>query len=237
MKKKYLYISAILIQFIFIHWVFWWEDICEYTAEIDRCVESNISNTSREIIDFVCPNTKDLNIIVNQIILDKEFKKVDEKAELFLEWLKKDTGRFFWKEAKANTIDAVSFVVDNFSTQGIFGKQYTKICGTNLGTQGVILEKSMSCLDNQSITQVSQYLNGSYSSCISLAHSKLLVYEKVWINVLFLNKAQIRQDEKQVYMQSSRKNYNSMVDIMTTNISYLTEIWMKIPVKIQNIVK
>jgi hypothetical protein len=49
-----------------------------------------------------------------------------------------------------------------------------------------------------------------------------------------LNKQQIKTDEKKIYDQLGRKNYNLLLDIMMINLSYLERIWKKWPVKLAN---
>jgi hypothetical protein len=51
---------------------------------------------------------------------------------------------------------------------------------------------------------------------------------------LMLNKQQIKADDKKIYDQWQRKNYDKLLDLMMINIWYIERIWQKWPSKIQN---
>jgi hypothetical protein len=49
-----------------------------------------------------------------------------------------------------------------------------------------------------------------------------------------LNKEQIKADDKKIYDQWQRKNYNVLLDIMMINLWYLERIWNKWPMSLAN---
>jgi hypothetical protein len=71
------------------------ETSCEYQGEIDECIEANKNGTALEIEDFVCLQTSDREEMVYNIILDKKFKEVDEKAEEEVENIEENCDEWF----------------------------------------------------------------------------------------------------------------------------------------------
>lgn len=231
-------VSVSLIAWLLPFFVYAQDDelSCSYTAQIDDCISANKNGSQRSIQDYSCPSSKDEQFIAYQVILDKEFQKVDEKVDLYLTNLEQDKSKFFGVDKKGNTIDAVNEIEGILWKNGDFYKQYMWLCGQNFSYKGdTILEQSVACLGKTTIWIGADYLFWATATCADLVEKKTQINTQVAYNILALNKAQVRKDEKKIHMQASRIKYNTLIDIMNINLGYMERIWMKLPSKIRNV--
>jgi len=69
---------------------------------------------------------------------------------------------------------------------------------------------------------------------MKLVEKKLEIFDDLTFSVLMLNKQQIKKDEKKIYDQWQRRNYNILLWLMRINLWYLERVWKKWPSKILN---
>ena len=74
----------------------------------------------------------------------------------------------------------------------------------------------------------------SDTSCIGLAEKKLWIYETVAYDILKINKAIVRKDNRKTFMQWQRSRYDNLLDAMRVNVGYLERIWKKWTSKTKN---
>lgn len=210
------------------------DDSCEYRWDIDRCYQANGNGSQRSIEDFSCPTSSDIETIAYQVILDKKFQEVDKKVEAYLDKIETDKDTFFWKSKQGNSLDGVNEVTAVLGKNGDFYKEYMGLCWIDLSYDTpTILYETLICLEKTTITWAQWYLWQSKGNCAKLVEIKTKINTQVAYNVLSLNKAQIKKDEKKIYMQASRTKYNDLLDIMNINIGYIERIWMKLPKKLK----
>lgn len=219
---------------------------CKYTWKINKCNEAIkpyltkdnwfISKWSsiRSIEDFVClqdvPEDR-----VFQIVLDENFKKIDDKMDKYFDSLTASKNLYFWKDAEFTYFDWINHI---WEKSRYFKDLYINSCNT-------IVVESAECIENNSyllpeekpsvsVTSAIEYLEGSSGDCEKLTNLKIEIFNNVAFNILQLNKAQVSKDEKKLYDQSQRSKYNKLADLMMVNLSYIERIWMKWPSKIKN---
>jgi hypothetical protein len=111
-----------------------------------------------------------------------------------------------------------------------FKTKYFKLCSK------WIIDKVLNCSIEKK-TLVSESLNYflyNWSSCKALAEKKVSIFNDVAFWILMLNKEQILADNKKLYDQWQRSNYDHLLDIMMINIWYIERIWQKWPSKLAN---
>lgn len=221
----------------------YWND-CEYTWQIKTCIEANNNLTYKSIEDFVCINW-DLEQIIYQIVLDQEFKEIDEEMDDFLFDLETNKNTYFWKDAKKTYIDWVN---DIYNKKKELKNKYLGKCWIRDWQDWwdrSIISKVMSCNNESksstwgllrftSIDKVKDYFPYPWTDCSGLVAVKMNIFENVAFNTLALNKQQVLADEKKLYDQWQRKNYDKLLNIMMINLWYLERIWQKWPSKIKS---
>lgn len=207
------------------------EESCEYIWDFKRCISERQNWNNRSIVDFVCINWNESDFnIMSQIVLDKEFKKIDKDVEKFLKDLEKDKDYYFGKNAEKNFIDAIDLIEKIFDDEDWeFAKKYSELCSI------WILEKTLSCFpDWISITNASINIwkpSWDWNTCKSLYKTKINIFKKVAYNVLKLNKLSVRKDNKKIYQKENRWNYENLIDLININVRYMERIWKKWPSK------
>ena len=199
---------------------------CEYTEKKERCLEANENEWApRAIEDFVCLTSKSEQEIVFQIVLDEEFRKIDDEVEAYLSALEADKDRYFWKDKEMSYIQGIDDITDYFSEYGKYGQKYYEACWVG------IIEKVLSCQDWEiDIKKAASAFENS--TCTSLAGVKLDIYKQVAFDILMLNKVHVRKDVMKKYVIQERKKYDILLDIMMVNIWYIERILKKWPSKI-----
>ncbi len=242
MKKIFLFI----ILFFFLSNSSSFASSCKYIWKINKCNEAikpyltkdnwfiSKGSSIRSIEDFVClqdvPEDR-----VFQIVLDENFKKIDDEMDKYFDSLSFSKNLYFWKDAKFTYFDWINHIWEKSS---YFKNLYISSCNT-------IVSESASCIENNyytlpeekpsvSINSAIEYLEGSSWDCNKLLNVKMEIFNNVAFNILQLNKAQISKDEKKTYDQKQRNKYNNLADLMMINLSYIERIWMKWPSKIKN---
>jgi len=182
---------------------------CEYAARFQECKVANQNGSSRSIEDFICiSSTKDEDIL-DQIILDVEFKKIDDEVEEFLVNL--------WNDKQAS-VDNKDEVIDEIANNLIpptgYYQQYKALCN------GWILAKRASCWVipiTVAWERVENY--GGETACMNLVWNKLDIYAQVANDTMKLNIAQVRGDRLQsTIIQELRGKFNTLISMMTTII-------------------
>jgi cell division FtsZ-interacting protein ZapD len=69
---------------------------------------------------------------------------------------------------------------------------------------------------------------------MSLAKTKLAVYRQIAIDLLKLNKKQVKKDYSKKYMQEQRTKYDNLIENMSINKNYINKIDQKWNVKTKN---
>lgn len=204
-------------------------DLCTYKSEFEQCFEANKNGSTRTIEDFVCLPSKNNFEIMSQIILDKEFKKIDKEVDEYFESLEDNKSYYFWKNSKEPFTNAIDLIESKFDIYGEFWKKYTAVCSST--SQDWVLQKTLSCFGWAIPSNESTWYFLSDTFCKNLITTKLEVNKQVAYDVLKLNKHQIKQDEDKLYMQNERNKYDKLLEIVMVNVGYLERIWKKWPSK------
>lgn len=224
MKNKIvIYFSLLLIFSLFIANSAYWE-WCKYSWQIDQCISANDSGTTRSIEDFVCIVWTPEEISY-QVVLDQLFKVLDDEMDKYIQDLEMDKSRYFWKSRQKNFIDWLNEID---LKKKYFYKEYSSICWEK------IMQEVISCNKDEYTSNRNAKNYFQESDCMSLVDKKLDIFDEVTFSILMLNKQQIKADDKKIYDQWQRTNYDTLLDIMMVNIWYAERIWQKWPSKIQN---
>lgn len=191
-----------------------WEDelSCEYVSDFERCVSANKNGTTRSIKDFVCLQSNNNEAILDQVILDKKFKEIDEEILQYLKSLEAD------KEfAAKQTNRAVDDITKNFWWEWSYFKRYKDLCNH------WILEERAKCWDAIPNLTVWDRIKWSYAGreCIKLVEHKLDVYTKVADSTLKINKAKVQQDNHKKYIQEERKKFDALLNDQITIVGHI----------------
>lgn len=204
-------------------------DLCPYSGEFYQCVEANKSGSTRSIEDFVCLSSNNYFEIMGQIILDKEFQKLDKEVDTFFKNLEKNKDFYFGKNAKEPFTNGIDLIESKFDIYGEYGEKYMQIC--QLNAQTGVVKQTIDCFwGSMPSGESSRYLF-EYSTCRNLVLTKLEVNKQVAYDVLQLNKHQVKKDEDKLYMQTERNRYDKLLEIIMVNVGYLERIWKKWPSK------
>jgi hypothetical protein len=230
-KNKIYILITIFFLFLFKTVdIFATDNTCKYTSQIEQCMQAQ-NWWEKAIEDFVCVNWNRAKVAY-QVILDMEFKEIDDKMDKYLENLEKNKNIYFWIWAKKNYIDWINDIWDMWD---MFRTKYLWLC------TDIILKEAINCSDETSIFNKSvpienakDYFHNQWSTCRTLVDKKISIFNDVAFWVLMLNKLQIKADEKKTYDQWQRTNYDHLLDIMMINIWYIERIWQKWPSKLAN---
>ena len=224
--KRYnflIFIPFILILFfININITFW--NSCKYESEINECNAANKPDSSiwpKWIDSFVCIVWSEEDVAY-QVVLDHEFKEIDKEMDDYIENLEKNKNLYFWKDKKRTYIDWINDIHKNST---YFYDKYKKVCWNNL------IEQVISCMPDWKTSEqnAKKFFGQENSLCDILVNRKMEIYDNVAFWVLMLNKEQIKADQKKLYDQWQRNNYDRLLDIMMINLWYIERIWQKTP--------
>lgn len=197
---------------------------CAYTSELNQCKAANKNWTTRSITDFICISSKKDYQILSQIILDKEFKKIDKKVEAEIATLEKNKDYYFWSKAKKDYISWIDDVESMYWPNGKYWKQYLSLCVP--ANKNSIFSQTLSCIwDSTTAEESKNYLD--YWTCKQLALTKLEIYKQVSIDIFKINKAKVLSDSTTLVSQDQRGKYDNIVDLFMYNLWYLERIWKK----------
>lgn len=210
MIKKYITVTYIIIWLVsWAHYVYASDTMtCEYAAKFHQCKAANQNGSTRGIEDFVCISSPEDEEILDQIILDVEFKKIDEKVENFLAKIKQD------KEASAlNSNEVIDEISNNLVPPTGYYNEYKDLCN------GWILAKRAECM--WPIPNTVAWLRidpiDSDSACMNLVRNKLDIYSNVAYDTMKLNKSDVREDRLQEWVvQELRTKYDGLINLMTS---------------------
>ena len=204
------------------------EENCSYTAKIEQCWEENKSWNPRWIEDFLCPTTIDKEKMVYNIILDDKFKKIDKKADEILDSLEQNKNLFFWEDKEDTFLWWVDKIYELFWEWWEYETKYKKQLAS-------IRAETVVCLDWKKtwIDEVKDYFldNKTVNNLIKAKNSRR---QKVAIDILTLNKQQIRKDTEKKFMQVRRTMYDSVSNLFMINLGYLMRIMFKWASKTKN---
>jgi len=183
---------------------------CEYTWKLQQCRVANQNGSTRSINDFVCISSNRDEEILDQIILDVEFKKIDEQVANFLDKL--------WED-KEKTVTDSNWVIDDIATnllpEWLYYRQYKALCN------GWLLAKRAECTGKvPNITAWNRIDNTPWATaCMNLVKNKLDIYAQVAYDTMKINKADVREDRLQEWVvQQLRTKYDRLISMMATLI-------------------
>ncbi len=234
MKKTLSYILLLMFVVIQTIGISNWAEGCEYQSEWDQCIEENKDGNPWWIdpeTDFLCISSQSNEKIIYNLILDKQFKIIDEKAVEYLNTLEENKDYYFWPRRQAPYLVAIDDIEKYFWIDGVFYNQYYRICNWK-NPQG-ILQKTVACLWGTTSINVSRWFF-SNSLCISKASKTLELQKKTAYNILELNKQAVRADSKKLYVQQQRSYYNIVADLFMVNLWYLLRLSQKWASKTKN---
>ncbi len=226
---KYIYwitfLLALSIWFLVIPSPLYWNE-SSYESQIQQCIDANEKWTTRQIEDFLCINWSKEKILY-QIILDLEFKEIDDQIDVYLTELEESKNYYFWTEKQDSFIWWINEIESRFAVNGKYWREFNTICNLT------IIEK----------VQLYQWWETSThnakdffedTKCMDLVKTKLYVSKQVAYNILALNKQQILKDEQKKYVQQERTKYDKLLEAFMINLGYLERIFHKWPSKITN---
>lgn len=230
MKKIFFLLLIFIIHTSFASsWELAISETCEYKWEFEQCKSANKTSQTRSIEDFVClPSQNDVEIMW-QIVLDKEFKKLDKELDTYLKNLEDNKSYYFWKDSKEPFTSWVDDIEKKFDVYWEFWEKYMNLCKAWEKTS--ILSKTIDCFSWWIPNMDWKNYFFQDTICKSMVLTKLSVHKQVAYDVLKLNKQQVKKDEDKLYMQEERTKYDKLLEIVMVNVWFLERIWKKWPSK------
>lgn len=202
--------------------------ICNYSSQIEECQIANVNWNARSIEDFLCVSWLDEEKMVYNLILDDKFKPIDNKADKYLDDLQKNKNLYFWEDKKQNFLLWINDIYKKFWVWRDFEKAYKEALGD-------VITETLKCLylEETSINKVKNYFpdNDLVNSLIKVKNSRRL---KLAIDILVLNKQQVRKDASKKFMQVRRTKYDSVSNLFMVNLWYLMRLMFKWTSKTKN---
>ena len=243
-KKYYIFISFIVFTILSV--AFFITSLysntasatCSYIGGIQQCFAENFPEGGglwfpESIEDFVCLQSNNKEEIVYQIVLDKNFKEIDDKIEEYLSGLELEKDKYFWENKSESFLNWIQQIYDDFGEKGPYYKEYLDLCDPKKWLEDTILTESIACLDWEiSNLWWKNFFVDSY--CMSLAITKLDIYKEVAVDIMKTNKHEIRVDDRKTHTQKQREKYDSVLDLFRINLSYMERIWKKWVSKTKN---
>lgn len=224
-----------LLLFFLVFWVLFFlsqanANIGKYQSEIDECNQAYKDWSTLNIEDFVCINDKNEQKRAYQIVLDKEFKKIDKEWEKFILDLEKNKNYYFGEKKKEDFLNWFSAIESIFWWNKDLFLKYKALCDY------WILQETINYFpwSSTTITQWLNFLKDEKSDCMGLVMTKLKINALVSYNILKLNKEQVRKDSKKTYTQKERTFMDKLWESFSTNLSYVERIWQKTPTMIKH---
>ena len=196
----------------------------KYDSQIIQCIEENKWWDPLSIENFVCISSKNNEEIAYQVVLDLMFKEIDNEIENYLFQLEEDKDYCFWEKSQEGYIKCLDDIYDKFEELWEYHEKYKELCNWK------IIEETMKFFWwKTSIAAWKDFIYGNEGSCNSLIKTKLSINKYVAINVLKLNKDQVRKDERKEYVQKERIKYDNLLEQIMINLRFLERIWLKTP--------
>ncbi|MDQ7023583.1 MAG: hypothetical protein Q9M97_08885 [Candidatus Gracilibacteria bacterium] len=166
--------------------------------------------------------------MIYNLILDDKFKEIDEEANKDLDNLQNNKDLFFGEEKQATFLLGIDIIYAKFGVGGKYEKQYREQLLS-------VMAETVDCLDGQktSINTVKSYFTDN-ALVNNLIRDKNSRRQKVAIDILTLNKQQIRKDSSKKFMQVRRTMYDSVSNLFMINLGYLMRIMFKWASKTKN---
>lgn len=196
-------------------------DSCKYTSQIKRCEEANKNWNPRSIEDFTCPSTIDQEKMVYNIILADKFKKIDKQADEILNSLEKNKNLFFGSEKEETFLWWVDKIYELFWEWWEYEQKYRNQLTS-------IRAETVNCLawKKTAVNKVKDYFLQN-ETVNNLIRAKVSRRQKVAIDLMTLNKQQIRKDSSKKFMQIRRTMYDTVSNLFMINLGYLMRIMFK----------
>lgn len=217
-KKYSLYLTTIFIFSLFFTDLTY-SEWCKYSWQIDQCNSANENWSVRSIEDFVCI-VWSYEEVAYQVVLDMEFKKIDDEMDKYVEDLEKNKNTYFGVSRQKTYIDWIN---DIHTKRDYFYKEYKDICWITL------IKEVSACTDNKDTSNRNAKNYFIESDCMLLVNKKLEIFDDITFSVLMQNKQQVKADEKKIYDQWEKRNYNTLLEILMINLWYVERIWQKTP--------
>jgi hypothetical protein len=152
-----------------------------------------------------------------------------------MKWLSSSKNYYFWKEKKSSFFQGVDIIGLKFGRFWEYWQEYNKVCDPSR-EDWVFLETlaCMDAVDGEGVTRTTidrTYTFFEWASCIQLAEKKLSIHELVAYDLMKVNKAAIRRDNRKRFMQNQRGKYENLLNLMRINVWYMERIWKKWPSK------
>lgn len=185
---------------------------CEYLGDLSQCIDANRNGRPLSIKEFVCIQSRDKEAILDQIILDRNFKYIDDEIEIYLEGLANDKEIVLLNPAKI-----VDEITKNLSREGYYFKEYKKLC------QWGLLEERLTCTPEISNPQAALRIKDGTqeTQCLALVENKLDIYTQVAYDTIKLNKNEVLLDKKQLFEQQERTKYDELLSMMLQIVWFL----------------
>lgn len=217
-------------------------DKCEVKSQFYECLEANwfdknwvktwSTPMNRMIDEYICISEDNHIKILENIILDTEFKKVEEWMDNFLNSLANNKEYYFTEWSKNNEIIWIEDITKIFSNipsewsvmwfeYWAFYENFWWLCQWN-----EIFEKIMEC--KWSIPNIEAlstiYASWEYNECMRLAETKLAIYENIAQNLLKINKGKVKEDNIDIYNKELNKQYDDLFKMFIINVDYMWAI-------------
>ena len=217
-------------------------DLCEYEEEIKKCNEAFKNWTTWSLDSFICLDNKNNFVRNYQIVLDLEFKKVDKIALTYLDDLEQDRERFLQNKEWSTPLDWINEITEFFSKSWDLYNEYNLLCWakwkTSIWTKYSVYNSTAFCSTDLKVNNASRFKYSTDpetpSVCQEMIDDKIEMYKATAYNILLINKAQARKDQRKVYFTKQRDKFNALIDKFTVNLRYLDSIAKWWPSKTKN---
>jgi len=166
----------------------------------------------------------DENIFQEEI--NKNFKSIDDKAELFLDNLNKSKNYCFGPNRQMTFVECSDYIEKVFSINSDelvnWEIWYAKACENALvATIQKQKDKAISAVEAKIILAKDYWSK----SCSELYKFKLSVFKSVAYDILKKNKYAILRDEHKKYTQKNRTLFDDLLDGFRVSLSYIERLW------------
>lgn len=230
--KKLCKLFICMFLFSVTHWAI---AQCDYYDLMLDCKEKNKNGIAHLTTDYLCISSDNDEEILYNIILDKKFGLVDKKVDDYMKWLSSSKNYYFWKEKKSSFFQWVDIIGLKFGRFWEYWQEYNIVC--DVARTDWVFQETLACMDavdGDGITRLVTERAGAFfewSSCIQMAEKNLSIHELVAYDLMKVNKAAIRRDNRKRFMQNQRDKFENLLSLMRINVWYMERIWKKWPSK------
>ncbi len=182
---------------------------CSYSSKLEQCIIAN-KNGSVRSLDFICPATGNIELMLGQIILDEEFQKIDQRA---LEWTQALADDVEWNAN--NPLQALDDIEMTLWIEGSFYREYRALCDW-----GILLKRAECSVGGVPSSTASTFIarGAGGSECLGLVEYKLNALRSVAYIHVNKSKSRFIEDSFRSYsrQQSDRFTWlaNQMMKIL-----------------------